>query len=270
MIRQPLSRPLLPKAFAALTAAAIVLTSLLAIPSRAEQSARAGVRVAFRGSFAPKQIPRHVLAPISLTLEGSVSARDDATPPRLRRIELAFGARGGLDTEGLPLCSRSQLRNATQRQALARCRGALVGRGELSAEVPFSQEQPFQTRASALVFNGRAHGQPAAFLHAYSASPPVSFVLPFYLGQPVKGAYGILMRSPVGQALGPWPRLRSFAITLGRRYSVAGQRHSYLSAHCPLAPKLTALSVPFARATYVFAPKLTFVQPIRRFCVVRP
>ena len=53
------------------------------------------------------------------------------------------------------------------------------------------------------------------------------------------GAYGVLMRSPVRRALGRWPRLRSFQITLGRRYRAAGKRRSYLSARCPLPPRFS-------------------------------
>lgn len=262
-----MTRPSAHRTWLALAALALAAASAIAVSAQAEQSARGGVRVAFRGSFAPPAIPRHRLVPISLTLEGSVRG-SDGPPPRLRRIELAFGARGGLETRGLPVCPRGRLRNATSRQALARCGDALVGDGEVTAEVPFNPSEPISARARALVFNGRYQGRPAAFVHAYSATPPASFVLPFYLGRPAHGTYGVLMRSPVGRSLGRWPRLRAFRITLGRRYRAGGERRSYLSAHCPLAPSFTRLSVPFARATYEFAPRPTIVQPIRRVCAV--
>ena len=77
------------------------------------------------------------------------------------------------------------------------------------------------------------------------------------------------MRSPVRRALGRWPRLRSFDITLGRRYRAGGELHSYLNARCPLPPRFDALSVPVARATYYFAPRPTLTQPILRRCRVR-
>jgi hypothetical protein len=252
----------------AIAAVALGVVSWVAVSARAEQSARGGVRAAFRGSFAPSSIPRHRLAPISLTLEGSVVGRD-GPPPRLRQITFAFGARGGLETAGLPVCPRARLRNATSRQALTRCGDALVGHGEITAEVPLSPSTPIAVRARALVFNGRHKGGPAAWVQAYSAAPPAAFVLPFYLELPAQGTYGVLMRSPVGRSLGRWPRLRSFSITIGRRYRAGGERRSYLSAHCPLAPRLTQLSVPFARASYEFAPRPTIVQPIRRRCIVR-
>ena len=251
-----------------LIAASLTLTVPSGLPVRAEQSGKAGVVVSFAGSYSPNHLPRQRLVPIRLFLEGSARA-GNATPPRLRRIELAFGARGGLDVKGLPTCARSQLRNATQRQALDRCRPALIGRGEIVAEVPFSEEEPIAVHAGLLAFNGRHQGAPAAWVHAYSVSPPASFVLPFYLARPPQGTYGVLMSSPVGRALGRWPRLRSFAITLGRRYRADGQTRSYLSAHCPLPPRFHGLPVPFARATYEFAFGPTIIQPIQRKCVVR-
>jgi len=254
----------------ALVAIALAAALWTVVPVGAEQTSKAGVFVHFSGSFSPKRVPRHRLAPISLTLEGGAHGEGGAPPPRLRQIEIAFGGRGGLETTGLPLCSRAQLRFATQRQALARCRSALVGRGEITAEVPFNQGKPFKARAGVIVFNGRSHGRPAAWVHAYAPQPPVSFVLPFYFSQPSGGTYGVAMRSPVGGALGRWPLLRSFKITLGRRYRAHGRVHSYLSAHCPLARRFTHLSVPFARATFEFSPRPTISQPIRRVCTVRP
>ena len=87
-------------------------------------------------------------------------------------------------------------------------------------------------------------GHPAVWLHAYSASPPVSFVLPFHLRRLRAGAYGVLLRAPVCRALGRWPRLRSFEITLGRRYRSHGVRRSYLSAQLPAAAALPRLELP--------------------------
>ncbi len=71
-------------------------------PPRAEQSGGAGVVVSLDGSISPRHIPRHRPVPVSLTLAGAVRGSDGSPPPQLGRIEIAFGARGGLDTAGLP------------------------------------------------------------------------------------------------------------------------------------------------------------------------
>jgi hypothetical protein len=227
------------------------------------------VIVSLDGSIAPRSLPRHRPAPISVLLEGTVRGEGGELPPRLNRIELAFGARGGLDAAGLPRCPRSRLRNATREQALARCGPALVGRGSLQAEVPLDPDRPLLADAGLLAFNGRAGGRPAVWVHAYSASPPVSFVLPFYLRPLRSGAFGILLRAPVAAALGRWPQLRGFQLRLGRSYRAGGARHSYLNASCPLPPRFHTFSVPFARATYSFAAGPTLSTTILRRCSVR-
>jgi hypothetical protein len=249
--------------------ALLALTLGVAGVAEAEQSGGRGVVVSLDGGISPRYIPRHRSVPISLMLSGSVRSSDGAPLPQLQRIEIEFGARGALDTAGIPVCPRARLRNATRAQALARCRAALVGRGTISIEVPLSPSEPIHARARALAFNGRSHGRPAVWVHVYSASPPVSFVLPFYQRRLRSGAYGVLMRSPVGRALGRWPRLRSFRITLGRRYRFGGERHSYLSAHCPVPPRFSIGIRPIARATYQFAPGPTLTATIQRGCRVR-
>ena len=236
----------------------LLACALLGAPGAgAERSGSGRAIVGFDLSFTPKQLPRRRTAPIAVALSGGVWGIEGAPPPRLAQLELAFGSRGGLETRGLPVCPRGQLRNATSRQALARCGAALVGRGAIEAEVPLDPQEPLLAHARALVFNGRSGGRPAVWLHAYSASPPVSFVLPFQVRRPRGGAFGVVLRAPVASALGRWPRLRSFDLTLGRRYRAGGSWRSYLNASCPLPPRLHASLVPAARATYFFSPRST-------------
>jgi hypothetical protein len=250
-------------------ASLLSVIGLLAVaPAGAERGGRDGVIVSLDGEIRPNRLPRDHAAPVSLTLRGTIAADGGGALPDLDRIEVAFGARGGLDTAGLPVCPRSRLRNATQRQALERCRGALVGRGAIEAEIPLNPAEPLDAHAGVLAFNGRAHGRPAVWVHAYSASPPVSFVLPFDLRPVDDGAYGMLLSAPVGSALGPWPRLRSFDLTLGRRWSRGGRAHSYLNASCPLPPRFHRFPFPLARATYRFLPHPKISVAILRSCRV--
>jgi hypothetical protein len=222
---------------------------------------------AFNGHVSPNVLPRHGTAPVSIFLEGGAWATNGAAPKRLRRIEIAFGSRGGLEVEGLPTCRLARLRNATAGQALSRCGDALVGRGSILTEVPLAPQRPLLARARALAFNGRKDGRPATWVFAFSSSPPVSFVLPFTVRRPRNGTYGVSLRAPV--ALGRWPRLRSFQLTLGRRYRAGGERRSYLNAQCPLPANLPSIDAPFARATYAFSPATTISVSISRPCVVR-
>jgi hypothetical protein len=235
----------------------------------AERNGRAGVLVSLEASFSPARLPRHRPVPVTLTLTGTISTADASPGTHLGSLELAFGARGGLSTAGLPRCRGAQLRNATQRQALARCRGALVGSGTILTDVLLDPEKPVPAHAGVLAFNGTAGGRPAVWIHAYSASPPVSFALPFSLRRPNDGAYGVSLETPVSSTLGRWLRLRSFRITIGRRYRVNGVQRSYLSASCPLPPRLTIGFFPLARATYHFVPAPTLTTTVLRSCRAR-
>jgi hypothetical protein len=249
-------------------AATVIAAVLVGEPAAGEQTGGHGLKASFNGEFAPKRLPRRVPAPVRVTLSGSIAALDGSLP-RLTGIDLAFGARGGLDAAGLPRCPLARLRNATARQALARCRDALVGRGRIDAEVPLSPERPLPVRAGVLAFNGWARGGPAVWVHAFSAAPPTSFVLPFFLRRSRAGGYGVLLHAPLARALGQWPRLRSFRIVLGRRYRAGGVARSYLSASCPLPPRFSALPIPLAKATYHFASKPSLTTTTIRACRVR-
>jgi hypothetical protein len=238
-------------------------------PAGAEQTGRDGVVVFFKARISPHVLPRDTPVPVVVELRSGVRTERGKAPPRLRSVEFAFASLAGLDVAGLPTCPRSRLRDATRDQALSRCRTALVGRGSVLTEVPLAPERPLLAKADALAFNARRGGRPAVWLYVYSARPPVSFVLPFTVREVRNSAYGLLIQAPVAPILGRWPRLRSFRIALGRRYRSNGKRHSYVSARCPLPPRLHSLTVPAARATYHFAPAPTIRQPIFRACQAR-
>lgn len=255
---------------AAFLAAALLAAALLAAPAGATRAQVGKVIVSLNGGFSPHRLPRHRPAPVSITFSGSFHTDDGSRLPRLRRIELALAAGSSrLDTRGLPLCPRRRLRNATARQALARCGGALVGRGGLRAEVYLPHQAPFPIRASLLAFNGRARGARAAvWLQAFSSVPPVSFVLPL-LVQHRSGTFGTALTATVPRSLGPWPHLSAFHITFARRFVYRGTPHSYLRASCPVPPRFTGGLLPFASATYSFAAGPTVTATLVRACHVR-
>jgi hypothetical protein len=139
----------------------------------------------------------------------------------------------------------------------------------MMTEVLLDPQRPVLSHARVLAFNGKANGRPAVWVQVYSASPPVSVVLPFFLRRLSGTTYGIMLRANVSSALGRWLRLRSFRMSFGRRYSSHGVRHSYLSASCPLPPRFHIGFFPLARVTYHFNPKPTLTTTILRGCRVR-
>jgi hypothetical protein len=246
--------PWLPTALAAV--AALVF---LAGPAGAERAQSGILVVSLRGGITPLTLPRDHPVPVGVRLAGGVQTADGSPLPRVSGIKLALAFRGRVYTRGLPVCQRNRLQFADTRRALAACKGALVGTGKLYARVFVPSQTPFGLHASLLAFNGRSKGGgTAVWVHAYSTDPPVSFVLPFRVRRQ-SGAFRTVLETIVPRSVGPWPRFAHFQIRIARQFTYHGERHSYLSASCPLPPVLTAGFLSFARATFSFdeAPDLS-------------
>lgn len=252
---------------AALAAVAVLATGGLDRAS-GEQTQRGVLISSLDGELRPLALPRDRPAPIAVHLEGALRTADGSLLPRVTRLEIGLPAQGVLSTRGLPVCPPRRIRNTKSGEALAACRPALVGRGRLDAVVALPNQAPFPVRARLLAFNARIGARRAVLLHAAAADPPTSSVLPL-LVQPGSGRFGTALVGRVSTALGPWPRLRRFEITLFRRYRYRGTRRSYLSASCPVPPSLTGGFVSLAHTSYRFAGGERIGTGIARSCRAR-
>lgn len=236
--------------------------------ARGERSQKGNLTVFLDGGLTPLALPRDRPAPVAVHLEGGLLTNDRSLLPRVTRIELGLPAEGVVSTLGLPVCPPARLRNAKPAEALAACRGALVGRGRLEAQVHIPPQDAFPIEARLLAFNGRVAGSRAVILHAYSSDPPIAAVLPFRLRH-AGGRFGLVMTAKLPPALGPWPHLANFELTLHRRYRFGGTRHSYLSASCPIPPSLTAGFASIARVRFSLAGGGRIETGITRGCRAR-
>jgi hypothetical protein len=152
-------------------------------------------------------------------------------------MRFALAGRSGINSRGLPVCPLARLRNTRDREALAACRAALVGRGRIEVLARIPSQPPLPADASLLVFNGRtAAGRTALLLHAYAESPPVSVVIPFLLRH-ARGDFGTEL---IAHGLASKPTISGFSMTLSPRFSGPRSRHSFLVGSCPLAPIYTS------------------------------
>jgi hypothetical protein len=252
----------------AVSVALVVLAGLAAGLARGERSQRGNLIVALTGGLAPLKLPRDRPAPVAIHLEGGLQTADRSLLPRVTRIELGLPDQGILSTRGLASCSQRRLRNAKPPEALAACRQALIGHGELEASVVVPNQAPFTIKARLLAFNGRVDGHRAVLLHSYSPNPPTVAVLPFVI-RPGSGRFGTSLVADLPAALGPWPHFAHFGITLSRRYAFRGRQRSYLSASCPIPPSLTGGFFSLAKMTLTLAGGRTIDQAIARGCRAR-
>lgn len=236
--------------------------------ARGERVQVGSLIVSLDGGLTPLKLPRDRLAPVSVRLDGGLRTVDGETLPRVRRIELGLPDQGILSHRGLPTCLQRSLRDTTPAQARAACGDALVGRGRLQAEVALPGQEPFGIEASLLAFNGRVGGDPGLLLYGFAPNPPTVAVLPFVLRRG-EGRFGTVLVADLPRALGPWPRFAQFELTLSRRYRYRGRERSYLSASCPLPPRLTAGFFSLAQARFTLAGGGRVGTAIARGCRAR-
>jgi hypothetical protein len=248
---------------------AVALLACLARLSFAERSQHGNLIVALSGGITPRTLPRHRSAPVTVHLEGRVSTADRTPVPRVNWIRLELAWRGVLNTRGLAVCPLSRIVGRLPTQALAACGSALVGHGSLYAEIFVPHQQPFGVRASLVAFNGRTSaGRHAVLVHAFAASPPVAFVIPFTVHHKPKTHRTVLITT-IRKSVGPWPHVANFRMVVSRSFYYRGQRRSYLSASCPIPKRFTAGFLSFARATYTFEGGKQLVTESVRSCRAR-
>jgi DNA-binding beta-propeller fold protein YncE len=237
--------------------------------SASEIVQRRGVRVRFDGKLTPRALPRHGVAPVGISVDAEIAATGDTAPPQLRQIAIAINRNGRFETTGLPVCRLHDIQPSTTANALATCRGALVGEGHFSANVKLPEQSPFPSAGKVLAFNGRLHGKPAILAHIYGTQPaPTSTVLPFLINDS-RGTYGTVLEASLPEATGDWGYVTGLKMNLRRHFSYRGRGRSYLSAGCPAPAGFSKAAFPLARTSFGFAGGLTLVSILNRSCKTR-
>lgn len=236
--------------------------------SQAQTLQQNDVRVKFDADFEPHALPRLDPAPVQIEIKGGISTTDGSHPPPLQWLEVELNRKGQLSTVGLPICSAPLLQSTTTEQALGRCRSALVGTGAFDAEVALGGDVPASGRIVA--FNSRLHGKPALLLHFF-AQVPVRFtlVVPLTITRKSGGEFGTLLRTRVPRLAGGLGSITRIDLTIGRRYSFAGKRRSYVSAACSALPGTNFAFFAFARARFRFESSPEFNSKLLKTCRVR-
>jgi hypothetical protein len=235
--------------------------------SSAETVQNGNLRVTFNADFAPHNLPRLRAAPVKIKVEGRIATTDGSHPPPLRWLEVKLNRNGRLYSEGLPTCTAPTLQSTSTETALDRCRPALVGNGNFRAEVKLGREITAAGRI--LAFNSRRNGKPALLLHLF-ASAPVRFtlVVPLTIGRRSEGQFGTVLRAKIPRLGGDLGSVTEIDLTIGRQYSFAGKRRSYVSAACGAPPELNEAIFPFARGSFRFGGHDTFEETLLRVCRV--
>jgi len=252
----------------AVAALVLALTALGGV-ARAELLQQGNLRVFFDGRLAPRALPRERLAPVSVTLEGSVATADHTRPPQLSDLKFAVNSAGRVSTLGLPRCGAGVLQQTSTEAALARCRQALVGRGHFSANVNFPDTPLIPAHGQVLAFNSRIHGHEGLLLHLYGTSPVrATFVLPFDITRR-HGEFGTVFSTHIPQLASGLGYVTDVTMTLGRKYRYRGERRSFLSASCAAPAGFPGGIFTLAHATFGFSNGQRLSTSLSRDCRVR-
>lgn len=249
--------------------AVLIATFLFAALAHAELVERGDLFVKFQGGIAPTDLPRHVNAPISVRVDGTVRTLSGERPPALRYIAIAINRGGRIETQGLPVCRRSEIESTSAALALAACRSALVGRGRYVGALSFPEQTAFPLRGGILAFNSIVDGKRAILAHVYGTEPfPTTRIITFRIRKS-QGTFGTVLAAALPASLNRHGYLKRIVLDLRREFVYRGRKHSYLSAACAAPSGFTTGIFPFVRVAMTFADGRKLASTLIRTCRVR-
>jgi len=227
------------RALAVAAAAVVVLAAVagtaLALRAVTKIHIQAGnIVVDGEGGFTPTALPKNVDAPITLFGKGKISTVDGELPPILKTIEFEFDKHGSVQTVGLPICTAGKLQATTVPVARKLCPGSIVGTGYGHAIVKFPDQAPIPASSPITLFNGpRKGGDPTLYAHAHTTVPaPTTFVVPIRIETIHNGRYGYRVKAEIPKIAGGAGIPISGSISVGRKWTFKGKKHSYVNARC--------------------------------------
>jgi hypothetical protein len=252
-----------------LVASIMALSLLSASIASAELAQKGDIRISFHGSIAPEKLPRKSLAPVGVQMGAKIKTISGEKPPRLSQITLDINSHGVIDAKGLPTCPFSKLRNASAATARKVCGEAEVGHGNVTTRIEFPGQGPFSANGPLLAFNAKEKGKQAIFAYVDSSGKfSTTFVIKFIVKK-TKGTYGTSLVAEVPPIASGSGYISAFDLSLKRRYSLRGEKHSYVSASCPLPSGVNTASFPLVRSIYGFEDGTNVTGILNRECRVR-
>jgi hypothetical protein len=220
-------------ALMALTVAGIALGA--AKPNQPSTVQVGNLKLTFNGGFSPTTLPKKTLAQIALTAEGKVASTDGSHIPALTEAVIETDKNGAINVKGYPKCTSAKLQSQDSAHARAICKSALVGTGKTTAEIEFAESKPLDVPSELLVFNGgEKGGVTTLFVHAYFNRPtPGAIVTTVKIKKIHNGRYGTLSIASIPKIAGGSGSVKSFSLTINKKFTVGGKKVSVLSAKCP-------------------------------------
>lgn len=220
-------------ALIALAAAAIASGAVT--PNKPSTVQVGNLKLTFDGGFSPTALPKKTLAPISLKASGKIASTDGTHVPALTEAIVETDKNGAINVKGYPKCTSGKLQSQDSKHAKAACPNALVGNGKVVAEVEFPESKPIEVPSELLVFNGgEAGGVTTLYIHAYFSAPVTGAIVTTVKIKKVHhGRYGLESIASIPKIAGGSGSVKSFSLTINKKFTYKGKKVSVLSAKCP-------------------------------------
>ncbi len=220
---------------ALVVAAVVVAVSSMAIADAATKITlkEPPIEATFKGGVSPTALPKKGTAPVGLSLEGTMKNIDNKHLEPLETVSLEFDKAGVLITKGLASCKVGKLEATTTKEAKKSCGDALVGTGNVTAEIEFPEQPELRASGPLLVFNGSKGGKQELILQVYAHVPAATtFVVPVKISK-AHGKFGTKAFIQVPKIVGGAGSVTSFKAKIKKIYSAGGKKESLLNAGCP-------------------------------------
>jgi hypothetical protein len=217
------------------TGLCLALVAVLAASAAAEEAVVKVNDIIIRadGGFQPRTLPRHRFVPIGFQGYFDIAAKGGGKPVALREAVIDFDRDGRLNTAGLPACSPERLAEIGVREGRKICGGAIVGSGRIEAFIELAGGGAVQGSSALTIYNGPTQeGRPTVVLHARTTVPETQT---FAILVPIErrpGGFRYRARLVVPEIAGGRGSITRVEVDVGRRFTSAGKRRSYVSARC--------------------------------------
>lgn len=211
------------------------------------------------GNFKPHTLPKRHFAPIDFQGRIEIAAKNGGHPSPLEKAVIDFDRDGRFTPGTLPVCQPETIAAAGPEEARQLCAGAVVGSGHIGVSIALAGG-PVQTRSALTLFNGpRQEGEPTLVLHAQTTVPATQTLTIVVPVERRRGRFryrATLTIPPIASGLGS---LTHLDLKVSRRFTVDGQRRSYVAARCTDGVVQT-------HGRFTFADGTAIDGSVERFC----
>ena len=168
------------------------------------------------GGFTPKALSKTKQTPIELKAEGSVNEADGSHPPAVRELIIEGDKNAEVHVKGLPTCKSGQLQATDTAAAEKACGPALIGKGNVTAQVAFAEQKPIDVPTVLQLYNGGEKGGKITwFAHAYFSNPiSGAIVTTVTITKHKHGRFGTLAVAKIPQITGGSGSTISFNLSI--------------------------------------------------------